>query len=81
MSEEEEDYLSEKILAGVVAQPPPGSKTYVQPRWEAQSRNLAGRTKSKKKTERERLGALREGVGTSLLSERNLARLEVRAKQ
>ena len=70
MSDEEEDYLSEKFLAGAVAQSSSSSKTYAQRRREAQRqaeiRNLAGRTKSKKEIERESLEALKEGTGISL---------------
>jgi len=76
MSDEEEDYLSEKFLAGAVAQSSSGSKTYAQRRREAQRqaeiRNLAGRTKSKKEIERESLEALKEGMGTSLFERERL---------
>jgi hydroxylamine reductase (hybrid-cluster protein) len=76
MSDEEDDYLSEKLLAGIVAQSSSGSKTYFQRRREAQLqseiRNLAGRTKSKKEIERENLETLKEGMGTSLFEREKL---------
>ena len=76
MSDEEEDYLSEKFLAGIMAQSSSGPKTYAQQRREAQRqseiRNLAGRTKSKKEVERENLEALKEGMGTSLFERQKL---------
>jgi hypothetical protein len=72
-SDEEEDYLSEKFLAGITAS---GPKTYSQRRQEAQRqaeiRNLAGRSKSKKEIERENLEALKEGMGTSLFEREKL---------
>lgn len=74
--EEEEDYLSEKFLAGITAQSSSGPKTYAQRRREAQRqsevRSLAGRTKSKKEIERENLEALKEGMGTSLFEREKL---------
>lgn len=76
MSDEEEDYLSEKLLAGIVAQSSSGPNTYSQRRREAQRqseiRNLAGRTKSRKEIERETLEALKEGMGTSLFEREKL---------
>ena len=76
MSDEEEDYLSEKFLAEIVAQSSSGSKTYSQQRREAhrqsEIRNLVGRTKSKKEIERENLEALKEGMGTSLFEREKL---------
>ena len=74
--EEKEDYLSEKFLAGIVAQSSSGPKPYAQRRREAQRqselRNLAGRRKSKKEIERENLEALKEGMGTSLFEREKL---------
>jgi len=76
MSDEEEDYLSEKFLAEIVAQSSSGPKTYSQRRREAERqsafRNLAGRAKSKKEIERENLEAIKEGMGTSLFEREKL---------
>ena len=79
MSDDEEDYLSEKFLAGIVAQSSSSSKTYSQRRREAQHqaeiRNLAGRARSKKEIERENLEALKEGMGTSLFEREKLGQV------
>ena len=75
-ADEEDDYLSEKFLAGIVAQSSSGPKTYSQRRREAQHqseiRSLAGRARSKKEIERENLEALKEGMGTSLFEREKL---------
>lgn len=77
--EEEEDYLSEKFLAGIVAQSSSGPKTYSQRRREVQQkseiRNLAGRARSKKEIERENMEALKEGMGTSLFEREKLGQV------
>ncbi len=79
MSDEEEDYLSEKFLARIAAQSSSGSKTYSQRRREAQLqseiRNLSGRARSKKEIERENLEALKEGMGTSLFEREKLGQV------
>ncbi|SRR5258706_5653183 len=79
MSDEEDDYLSERFLAGIVAQSSSGSKTYSQRRRKAQPqseiRNLAGRARSKKEIERENLEALKEGMRTSLFEREKLGQV------
>jgi hypothetical protein len=81
MSDDDDDYLSEKFLAGIVAQSSsgPNPKTYSQRRREAERqseiRNLAGRPRSKKELERENLEALKEGMGTSLFEREKLGQV------
>lgn len=80
--EDEEDYLSEKFLANLEASSKASStsKTYAERRKEAKRqaeiRNLAGRTKSRKELEKETLETLKEGMGTSLFEREKLAAAE-----
>ena len=81
MSDEEDDYLSEKFLQQLTSKAQPStSKTYAERRKEAQRqaeiRNLAGRTKSRKEIEKEEMEALKEGMNTSLFEKEKLAAAE-----
>jgi len=81
MTDEEEDYLSDKFLQQLTSKvPPSSSKSYAERRKEAQRqaeiRNLAGRTKSRKELEKEALETLKEGLNTSLFEKERLAAAE-----
>ena len=74
--DDEDDYLSDKFLQRLEAKEK-SNKSYSQRRNEAQreaeTRNLAGRTKSKKELEKEAMDKLKEGMSTSLFEREKLA--------
>lgn len=81
MSDEEDDYLSEKFLQQLTSNSKSStSKSYAERRKEAQRqaeiRNLAGRTKSRKELEKEEMETLKEGMNTSLFEKEKLAAAE-----
>jgi hypothetical protein len=81
MSDDEDDYLSEKFLQQITSKSSSStSKTYSQRRKEAQKqsefRNLAGRIKSRKEIEEEEKEALKDGLATSLFEREKLAEAE-----
>ncbi|KIM33164.1 hypothetical protein M408DRAFT_5783 [Serendipita vermifera MAFF 305830] len=81
MSDEEDDYLSEKFLQQITSKAQSSSsKTYAERRREAQRqaeiKNIAGRTKSRKDIEKEALETLKEGMNTSLFEKEKLAAAE-----
>ncbi|KAG8842831.1 hypothetical protein FRB91_003896 [Serendipita sp. 411] len=81
MAEDEDDYLSDKFLQQLTSKSDkPFTQTYSQRRKEAQriaeTRNIAGRTKSRKELEKETIDTLKEGMATSLFEREKLAEAE-----
>src|SRR5450432_252121 len=81
MADEEDDYLSDKFLQQLASKSQPSSsRSYAERRKEAQRqaeiRNLAGRTKSRKELEKEAMETLKEGMNTSLFEKEKLAAAE-----
>ncbi|KAG8813651.1 hypothetical protein FRC19_002293 [Serendipita sp. 401] len=81
MAEDEDDYLSDKFLQQLTSKSDKSfTQTYSQRRKEAQriaeTRNIAGRTKSRKELEKETIDTLKEGMATSLFEREKLAEAE-----
>jgi hypothetical protein len=81
MADEEDDYLSDKFLQQLASKTQSSSsKSYGERRKEAQRqaeiRNLAGRTKSRRELDKEAMETLKEGMNTSLFEKERLAAAE-----